>query len=614
LPTGSTPQDLALIDLNGDGKLDLVIANANDDAVTVQLGNGDRTFGAAQSYAVGRAPTRLAVADVDGDGKLDIVASNSQSFDVTLLLATTPGNFAAARTFVADQEPQVLALGDFNGDGLLDAVAATQGVDNATVAILRNRGDGSLHGVEDLRAGNGPSALAVADLDGDGLPDLLAGGDGGELLIFPSAGNGFAPPITLNVGGRTLGVAARDLNGDSQPDIIVTDNANSQIAISLSQGGGRFAPAALYSTAPNPVAVAVGDFNGDGRPDVAVAAYGAESICSGGPQPPPPSCTKDDDCAPGGVCITPGKASVLLQQPNGTFATARSTDVDEKPTGIAVVDLNCDGKDDLLVPNLMSSTVSALRSNGDGSFTLVQTLSAAQVGQSPSALAVADFDRDGVDDFAVTNMLAPSGANVHLFRGNCSGPFAAFGGQMPQIGLLANSIVARDFTGDQIVDLAVTSQNSNEVCLLAGRGDGTMGRVGNSNSCDRVSRMPIALAAGDFDADGRYDAASANNDQGSNNLSVLFNCARDPGCDPFPNPNLPPPPPKALRGDGNSDGRTSAADLVAVGREVMDNDGFQVEAIGGGSYKAGPGVDANGDGRVDAQDRLAVAHRIFSGA
>jgi hypothetical protein len=128
--------------------------------------------------------------------------------------------------------------------------------------------------------------------------------------------------------------------------------------------------------------------------------------------------------------------------------------------------------------------------------------------------------------------------------------------------------------------------------------------------------MPVGVAGADFDADGRYDAASANNAATSNNLSVLSNCARDVGCNPFPPvpPATPLPGSAALRGDGNDDGLRSAADLVAVGTEVMDDDGFRVEGIERGDYVASPGVDANGDGRVDAQDRLAVAHRIFGGA
>src|SRR5262249_49475415 len=153
------------------------------------------------------------------------------------------------------------------------------------------------------------------------------------------------------------------------------------------------------------------------------------------------------------------------------------------------------------------------------------------------------------------------------------------------------------------------SQTANSVQLLRGRGDGTMVPAGGDN----VSRMPIALAAGGFDLDGRYDAISANSDPSANNISVLANCAREPGSDPFGANG--PPGVAALRGDGNGDALRSAADLVAVGREVMDGDGFQVEDIGGHvPYDASPGVDANGDGRVDAQDRIAVAHRIFGGA
>ena len=170
------------------------------------------------------------------------------------------------------------------------------------------------------------------------------------------------------------------------------------------------------------------------------------------------------------------------------------------------------------------------------------------------------------------------------------------------------AVAAGDFNGDSIVDLAVVSQTDNEVELLLGVGDGTLRPVGS----DGVSRMPIAVTAGDFNLDGLYDAASANNDPSANNVSVLTNCVRELGCDPFGNPG--PPGVAALRGDGNGDGLRSAADLVAVAREVMDGDGFQVESIGFGSgYQASAGVDANGDGRVDAQDRVAVAHRIFGG-
>ncbi len=618
VPASASPQDLVLVDLNVDGKHDLIIAAADADAVTVQLGNGDRTFGTVQSYPLGTAPTRVALGDLNGDDVLDIVASNSLSADVSVLLATAPGVFGTARSFVADADPRALAIGDFDNDGLLDPVAATEGANAATVALLRNRGQGTLHGVEDVRAGNSPSGLAVADIDGDGLPDLLVSGNTGEVAIFPGRADGLGAPNRLNIGGRLLGVAAADLNGDTQPDIVAVDgnDQNNRVAVILSQGGGRFAAAALYSVAPVPGAVTVGDFNADGRPDVAVSSVAppADRLCQGGPQPGR-SCTQDADCAPGGVCTGPGKASVLLQQPNGSFGAARNADVEETPIGIAAVDTNCDGMDDLLVANLASSTVSVLRSAGDGTFAAVQTLPDSQVGQSPIAFAVADFDRDGVADFALTNTAAPPTVpNLRLFRGSCTASFVPFANGQVHVGEYASALVARDFTGDQRVDLLVVSQTSNNVYLLTGVGDGTVRQSG----ADAVSRMPIALAAGDFDGDGRYDAASANSASFANNVSVLSNCARDTmpthavSCDAFNRAG--PQGSAALRGDANNDGRRSAADLVAVGAEVMDGDGFQVEAIDRGTFAAVPGVDANGDGRVDAQDRLAVAHRIFSGA
>lgn len=594
LSTGNAPQDLRLVDVDDDGTLDLIIVNGNDDSVSVQLGNGDRTFGAAVTYEVGTAPNRLALGDLDDNGTLDIATTNSRSGDVTLLRGDGMGTFGQARTWVADAEPQVVALDDFNDDGLLDLVTAAQGGgDGGSINLLRNRGDAILHAIEDVQA-NGPTGLAVADVDDDGLPDLISSSDNGQVMVQSSHPDGFTVSRTLNVGGRAIGVLAVDLNGDTRPDIAAVDNQNDRVVVALATAAGGFGPLQNYSVSVAPTGITAGDFNNDGRVDLAVAAIGP-----------------------------PGRAAVLLQQANGTFGPSRSTAVGDTPIGIATIQADCDanGYEDLIVSNLESDTISVLRSLGNGMFESMQTIQPNDAGGGPLGLAVGDFNRDGISDFAVSNTVTPgSTASVRIFTGSCSAsaPYALTASS--RAGELVSAIVARDFTGDGLVDLGVVNQTANAMRVLAGLGNGMFGtRAGTAVS---VSRMPIAIAAGDLDGDGRYDAVTANSDPSANNLSVAFNCARDADCTPFP-VNPPIAGAAALRGDGNSDGLRSAADLVAVGREVQDNDGFQVEEINvvvdgvprnPTGYAASPGVDANGDGVVTAQDRRAVAHRIFGGA
>jgi hypothetical protein len=390
----------------------------------------------------------------------------------------------------------------------------------------------------------------------------------------------------IEVGGRVLSLLAGDLNGDTLPDLAMVDTVNNRVGVALATSPGQFAALQLYATSTAPAGITSGDFNDDGRRDLAVSAIGP-----------------------------PGRASVLLQQPDGTFGPARAVAVDETPLGIAAVESACNGgvRHDLVVANQASNTVSVLRSNSAGVFTLAQTISDAQVGQGPQAVAVADFDRDGTRDFAVTNSVAPgSSPSVRLFRGDCAGPYTVL--KSLRGGNLVSAIVARDFTGDQLVDLGIVNQADNSVRVLQGLASGDF----RNNASDTVSRMPIALAAGDLDLDGRYDAVSGNSDPSANNVSLLMSCVRDAGCDPFnTTPVTEPPGTPALRGDGNNDERRSAADLVAVSLEVPDGDGDQVEDIARGSFaddRVSPGVDANGDGVVTPQDRRGVAHRIFGGA
>jgi hypothetical protein len=311
---------------------------------------------------------------------------------------------------------------------------------------------------------------------------------------------------------------------------------------------------------------------------------------------------------------------VLIQQANRTFAAPVSVPVDDTPTGIATGDLNGDHRDDFVVANTSGNTVSIVVSQANGTFRKMQTISPEVLSNgSPDTVTIADFDGDQKPDFAVGLRIAGQGQpTVRVFKGAGDGTVSPIEPGV-QAGLIITSLVARDFTGDRVVDLGVLNETDNAVRVLCGSGSGSF----VPRQSDQVSRRPVFLAAGDFDGDGRYDAATVNNDASSNNASVLTNCIgtvdkgdciniSEPSASQCIHADIPVP----ARGDGNADGIRSAADLVALAAEIADGDGEQVEDIAvvdTSGIAPNAGVDANGDGRVDRQDELALAYRIFSG-
>jgi hypothetical protein len=342
-PVGVTPVAVVTGDFNGDGKLDIAVANTDSNTVSILLGKGDGTFQPALNIATGYRPQSLAVGDLNGDGKLDIVTANAN--DVSVLLGNGDGTFQPARTFGIGSAPQSVAVGDLNGDGKLDLAVTSNisypggyyyaGVTVGRVNVLLGNGDGTFMPAS-TTTGVGGTSIALADFNGDGKLDVVASGYGTVSILLGKGDGTLLPPTNFNVfGGGPNSVVAADVNGDSHVDLMTADAYGDKVSVLLGNGAGGFGAAQNYAAGQDPASVAVGDFNRDGKPDLAVAAlFGV---------------------------------SVLLGNGSGAFAPPLNyPPAGSRPSSVAVGDFNGDGFPDLAVNNYPNN-VSVLLNAADWS-------------------------------------------------------------------------------------------------------------------------------------------------------------------------------------------------------------------------------------------------------
>jgi hypothetical protein len=362
---GYIAQSIRIADLNGDGKPDIVVANwwdtNNIGDVSVLIGNGDGTFQPAVTYETGGAPNySLVVADVNGDGKLDLIVSScaasaslcgSGEGVVSVLLGNGDGTFRYALSYGSGAAVGAhVAVADVNGDGKLDLIVTNyQGESNGdgTVAVLLGKGDGTFQSPVLYDSGApGANAVTVADVNGDGMLDLLVANGcfsnctGGQesltvLSVLPGNGDGtFRPAAIYMTGAKTSGwISAADINGDGVLDAVLSSlnlgSASGIVSILLGAGGGTFEPAVTYDSggyaAPE---LALADLRADGLLDIVV-----------------------ENCGPVGGCGT-GVIGVLPGRGDGTFnPLVPFSSGAYNATSIAVADLNGDGRPDLVAAN-----------------------------------------------------------------------------------------------------------------------------------------------------------------------------------------------------------------------------------------------------------------------
>ncbi|HSY64202.1 MAG TPA: FG-GAP-like repeat-containing protein, partial [Terriglobales bacterium] len=458
------PVAVAIADVNGDGNKDIVVTDQQGSDVVVLLGNGDGTVNdPTVGYAVGGSPQAPAVvADFNQDGFADVMVPDA-TLNFTYLQGYGDGSFRSAMNYYA-QPTQIgngllysvgIASGDFNGDGIPDFVVgnAKSGGHVAGFTVFLSNPDGSMKPGVNYNPGTTTYELeyvAVADFDGDGNLDIAATDANGGVWIFAGDGTGnftvTSSPFATDAqgGSAAFGVIASDFNGDGKPDLAVVNSGATGdvgVLINTSTGPGNFSFAAPSPVLPlsstsvaeitaadlgnkqtgfvvplfgagavalfpgngdgtfqtgsfpltncvngqpcqKPVEAAIADVNGDGIPDIIV--------------------TVNDQGITQGAVVALGTGVGTFQSTMHLFPCSLQSQNfgAPDPNGVKIVDLNRDGKPDIICTNPNFGTVSVLYGKGDGTFYDPIEFPA---GHQPWDIAIADVNGDGALDVVVSD-------------------------------------------------------------------------------------------------------------------------------------------------------------------------------------------------------------------
>jgi len=455
---------VAVADLDGDGKPDLILAGGS---AKVRLGHGDGTFGDETAVTADVGANTVAVGDIDGDGIPDVIVGSNLNAGVSVLGGKGDGTFKAAIDHDTASSTVQIAAADLNGDGKLDLVVQDR-ADH--VEVLMNDGGGVLGAHVDYANPRGNylfDLLAVGDINHDGKPDVVTN-DSSVLVVFAGNGDGtLLPGVARDTLVGQSSLALGDVSGDDVLDVVLANQADSMLTVLQSDGSGGLISATPYVMGPVSVDASAADLDGDGYTDLILSASTSVRIALG--------------------------------KPGGEFQDP----VDYPGSGtVRVQDLNKDGKLDLFVAT--RTTISVRFGNGDGTFRdRVDT-------QLPvgTSFVLGDLDGDGKAD-VVTDLAAADNAVVR-YAGNSDGTFRNASVIWP-LGRLRHliSLGLGDVNGDSRLDLFIADGATCAECVLPPARFNAVLLLNNSDGTvqpafESTEAMGSVLLV-DLDRDGKLD-------------------------------------------------------------------------------------------------------------
>ena len=547
--TGVTPVNVVIGDLDGDGKLDLAVANNASNSISIFRNTsttGTVSFAAKVDYAGRSGTTSIAIGDLDGDGKPDLAVANKTFPD---LIVFKNGSVAGAISFTAGPDLFIgsyttIAITDVDGDGKPDLIGTNSG---STFSVNRNTsasGTISFAAVINFTTGNSNSIFSVGDIDGDGKQDVaVVTLNSGVSVLKNTSSSGaisFATKVDIATGNNARGIAIGDVDGDAKPDLAIANYIAPTVSVlrNTSTGGAvSFAGKVDYSTGQYPYSVAVADLDGDGKPDISVANHNYTSSTI--------SIIKNQTDGPNIASFTPNNAgvgtSITITGTNFTGATSVSiggvlaasftvvsgvqiTAVVPAVTGGAIVVTTPAGTATLggfyngpaitsispvAGPVGTPVTISGANFNPVAAANIVYfgAVKAAISAASPTSLTVTvptgityepvtvtTGNRTGYSSqsFAVTFPSNPTGITANSFAAKAD--YNVSGG--------VNGFVIGDLDGDGKADMVSSNYNYNSILVF--RNTGTAGVISFAASIPVVTGTGVnSIALGDLDGDGK---------------------------------------------------------------------------------------------------------------